>query len=101
MATILLPQQFYSLAANVGKSYFENLTGGKDATITVNNNGPAPINLVLTLVNAPVITYTIPPSNSLTLAVNLLLVAALLTSAAGAATGTIQISTSDFAFIFS
>ncbi|KHL94068.1 hypothetical protein QW71_19855 [Paenibacillus sp. IHB B 3415] len=93
---ILLPQQFYSLAANIGKSYFENLNGGANATITVNNNGPAPINLVVTRVNAPVITYVIPPTNSLTLEVALLLVAALQTTAAGAATGTIQIATSDF-----
>ncbi|MDY8022396.1 hypothetical protein ABEW60_04200 [Paenibacillus jamilae] len=93
---ILLPQQFYSLAANIGKSYFENLKGGANATITVNNNGPAPIDLVVTRVNAPVITYVIPPTNSLTLEVALLLVAALQTTAAGAATGTIQIATADF-----
>ncbi|MEK4236481.1 hypothetical protein [Paenibacillus sp. FSL H7-0714] len=94
--SILLPQQFYSLAANIGKSYFENLNGGANATITVNNNGPAPINLVVIRVNAPVITYVIPPTNSLTLEVALLLVAALQTTAAGAATGTIQIATADF-----
>ncbi|MEK5236702.1 hypothetical protein NST99_13520 [Paenibacillus sp. FSL L8-0470] len=94
--SILLPQQFYSLAANVGKSYFENLNGGANATITVNNNGPAPINLVVTRVNAPVITYVIPPTNSLTLEVALLLVAALQTTAVGPATGTIQIATADF-----
>ncbi|WP_438496709.1 hypothetical protein [Paenibacillus sp. IHBB 3054] len=94
--SILLPQQFYSLAANIGKSYFENLNNGANATITVNNNGPAPINLVVTRVNAPVITYVIPPTNSLTLEVALLLVAALQTTAAGAATGTIQIATADF-----
>ncbi|MEC0128546.1 hypothetical protein [Paenibacillus pabuli] len=92
---ILLPQQFYNLAAGVGKSYFENLLGGANATITVNNTGANPVNLVVTRVNAPVITYVIPPFNSITLEVALLLVAALQASA-GAVTGTIQIATSDF-----
>lgn len=93
---ILLPQQFYALAASVGKSYYENLAGGTNASITVNNNGPFPVDLVVTRVNAPVITYLIPAGNSLTLSVDLLLVAALLTTPAGASTGTIQIATSDF-----
>ncbi|MEK8215482.1 hypothetical protein [Paenibacillus sp. FSL L8-0463] len=92
---ILLPQQFYALRPNIGKSYYENLNGGANATITVNNNLPAPINLVVTRVNAPVITYEIPINNSLTLEVALLLVAALQTTD-GPAIGTIQIATSDF-----
>jgi hypothetical protein len=62
---ILLPQQFYSLNANVGKSYFENLTVGKNATVTVNNNSPTTIELVFTLVNASVLSYAIPPINSI------------------------------------
>ncbi|SEL06646.1 hypothetical protein [Paenibacillus sp. OK003] len=93
---ILLPQQIYSLAASVGESFYENLAGGTNASITVNNFGPAPVDLVVTRVNAPVITYMIPADNSLTLSVDLLLVAALLTTAAGASTGTIQIAISDF-----
>ncbi|WP_342415920.1 hypothetical protein NST83_24030 [Paenibacillus sp. FSL R10-2782] len=93
---ILLPQQNFTIAAGIGKSYFENLNGGANATITVNNNGPAPINLVVTRVNAPVITYVIPEFTSLTLEVALLLVAGLLTTAAGATFGTIQIATADF-----
>ncbi|WP_339240332.1 hypothetical protein MKX40_06660 [Paenibacillus sp. FSL R5-0517] len=93
---ILLPQQIYNLDPSVGKSYYEDLTGGTNASITVNNFGPFAVDLVVTRVNAPVITYLIPAGNSLTLSVDLLLVAALLTSAAGASTGTIQIATSDF-----
>ncbi|WP_410511474.1 hypothetical protein PaeBR_15465 [Paenibacillus sp. BR2-3] len=93
---ILLPQQFFNLAASVGKSYYEDLSGGVNATVTVQNNSGNPVSLVIYRVNAPVITYLIPAFNSLTLAVDLLLVAALLTSAAGAAFGTIQIATSDF-----
>jgi hypothetical protein len=92
---ILLPQQNFTIAASIGKSYYENLRGGANAAITVNNNGPSPIDLVVTLVNAPVITYTIPAFTSLTLEVALLLVAGLLTSAAGATFGTIQIATAD------
>lgn len=92
---ILLPQQIYALAASVGKSFYENLSGGINATVTVNNVGPAPINLVITRVNAPVVTYAIPAGNSLTLTVNALLVAGLLTTAAGAATGTIQVATAE------
>ncbi|MEK8127261.1 hypothetical protein WMW72_04975 [Paenibacillus filicis] len=92
---IVLPQQTFSIGPNIGKSYYENLNGGINATVTVNNNGPAPIDLVLTRVNAPVITYTIPASSSLTLAVARLLVAALLTGPVGTF-GTIQIATSDF-----
>ncbi len=93
---ILLPQQFYSLASGVGKSFFENLKGGNNATITVNNTGANPVDLVVTRVNAPVITYVIPAANSLTLEVALLLVAALQATPAGAVTGTIQIATADF-----
>ncbi|AIQ66031.1 hypothetical protein D3C81_134810 [compost metagenome] len=93
---ILLPQQFFNLAAGTGKSYYENLTGGINAAVTVQNNSTFPVNLVITRVNAPVITYTIPAGNSLTLSVNLLLVAALLATAAGPVFGFIQVATSDF-----
>lgn len=93
---IVLPQQFFNLAPNVGKSYYENLTGGINAAVTVNNNSAFPVQLVLTRVNAPVITYVIPALNSLTLSVHALLVAALLSTPAGAVFGTIEISTSDF-----
>lgn len=92
---ILLPQQFFNLAAGVGKSYYENLAGGINAAVTVQNNSANPVDLVITRVNAPVVTYTIPAFNSLTLNVNLLLVAALLASG-GATFGYIQIATSDF-----
>lgn len=92
---ILLPQQFFDLAANVGKSYYENLAGGINAAVTVQNNSTNPVSLVITRVDAPVITYVIPAFNSLTLSVNLLLVAALLTGA-GAAFGTIEVATSNF-----
>ncbi|AKG36703.1 hypothetical protein [Paenibacillus durus] len=93
---ILLPQQFFNLPAGVGKSFYENLTGGINAAVTVQNNSTFPVDLVLFSVNAPVITYTIPALNSLTIAVNRLLVAALRASAAGAVFGTIQVATSDF-----
>ncbi|MBY9077808.1 hypothetical protein KIH86_29015 [Paenibacillus sp. HN-1] len=93
---ILLPQQFFNLATGVGKSYYENLAGGINAAVTVQNNSTFPVNLVITRVDAPVITYTIPAGNSLTLSVKLLLVAALLATAAGPVFGFIQIATSDF-----
>jgi len=79
-----------------GYSYYENLAGGTNASITVNNFGPFSVDLVVTRVNAPVITYMIPAGDSLTLSVDLLLVVALLTTPAGASTSTIQIATSDF-----
>lgn len=91
---ILLPRQNFFIEPHIGKSYFEDLQGGHNATVTVNNNGPAPISLVLTRVNAPVITYLIPAFTSLTVGVGLLLVAALLTGAQ-ATFGTIQIATAD------
>jgi hypothetical protein len=90
--SILLPQQEFSIPPGVGKSYYEDLTGGKNASVTVNNFGPAPVDLVLTRVNAPVITYVIPAGSSLTLVVNLLLVAALLNHGPGFANGTIQVA---------
>jgi len=93
---ILLPQQFFSLAPVIGKSYYEDLTGGTNATVTVQNNSAFPVDLVITRVNAPVITYSVPAFQSLTLAVDLLLVAALLSTVAGTTFGTIQIATSDF-----
>lgn len=62
----------------------------------MNNTGANPVDLVVTRVNAPVITYVIPAGNSLTLEVALLLVAALQATPVGAVTGTIQIATSDF-----
>lgn len=93
---ILLPQQTYTLAANVGRSYYENLAGGINASVTVNNVGPASINLVITRVDAPTVTYAIPAGNGLTITVNGLLVAGLLTTALGAATGTIQVAIAEF-----
>ncbi|MBW4080911.1 hypothetical protein [Paenibacillus sp. S150] len=93
---ILLPQQFFNLAPSVGKSYYENLAGGINAAVTVNNNSTFPVDLVIYRVNAAVVTYIIPAQNSLTLSVNDLLVAALLSSAAGPAFGTIEVATSDF-----
>lgn len=93
---ILLPQQFFALGPGIGKSFFEDLTGGTNATITVSNFAFLPVELVVTRVNAPVITYSIPGNNSLTLAVDLLLVAALLAPPGGIVTGSIQIATSDF-----
>jgi hypothetical protein len=93
---ILLPQQFFNLAAGVGKSYYENLSGGINAAVTVQNYSANPVDLVITRVNAPVVTYTIPAFNSLTLNVSLLLVAALLAPAIGPTSGSIQIATSDF-----
>jgi hypothetical protein len=93
---IVLPQQFFNLVPIVGKSYYENLAGGINAAVTVNNNSGFPVELVITRVNAPVITYTIPAFNSLTLQVHALLVAALLSTPAGTTFGFIEISTSDF-----
>ncbi|MBP2001893.1 hypothetical protein J2Z69_002949 [Paenibacillus shirakamiensis] len=92
---ILLPNQIFNLGPNVGKSFFEDLTGGRDATVTVNNTGAVPVSLVLTRVNAPVITYVIPPQNSLTLAVHRLLVAAIL-AGTGPSSGSIEIASTDF-----
>lgn len=93
---ILLPEQFFSLAPGVGKSYYENLSGGINAAVTVQNNSAFPVDLVIARVNAPVITYTIPAFNSLTLGVTALLYAALQASPAGTVFGTIQVATSDF-----
>lgn len=93
---IVLPLQYFNLAPVIGKSYYENLAGGINVAVTVNNNSNFPVDLVITRVNAPVITYTIPAFNSLTLAVHALLVAALLSTPAGTTFGTIEISTSDF-----
>ncbi|MNI72655.1 hypothetical protein D3C73_1286090 [compost metagenome] len=95
MMAVVLPIQYFNLGPNVGKSYYENLAGGINAAVTVNNNSANPVSLVITRVNAPVITYEIPAFNSLTLAVHLLLVAALLTGA-GAAFGTIEITSAEF-----
>lgn len=93
---ILLPQQFFNLAAGVGKSYYENLAGGINAAVTVQNDSAFPVELVLTRVNAPVVTYVIPAFNSLTIGVHLLLVAALLASPAGPVFGFIQVASADF-----
>ncbi|WP_342565955.1 hypothetical protein NST84_12910 [Paenibacillus sp. FSL R7-0345] len=93
---ILLPQQYFNLPAGVGKSYYENLNGGANAAVTVQNNSAFPVDLVLYAVNAPIVTYTIPPFDSLTIQLAHLLVAALRSTAAGATFGYIQIATSDF-----
>lgn len=90
---ILLPEQIYTLAPNVGKSFYENLTGGQNASVIVNNLSDGPVALVLTRVNEPVTTYVIPGFNSLSLTVDRLLVAALLTGAV-ASFGTIQVTAS-------
>lgn len=91
---VLLPLQIFSLAPNVGKSFYEDLTGGVDAAVTVNNLSGFDVALVITSVNAPVVTYVIPGNNSLTLVVPRLLVAALLTGSVPAF-GTIQIVTAE------
>ncbi|MFC4100680.1 hypothetical protein [Paenibacillus xanthanilyticus] len=93
---ILLPQQFFNLAAGVGKSYYEDLTGGKNASVTVQNNSAFAVELVLTRANAPVISYAIPAFNSLTVVTHGLLVAALLANGGGATFGYIQVATADF-----
>ncbi|WP_434752467.1 hypothetical protein [Paenibacillus amylolyticus] len=89
---ILLPIQFYSLAAGVGKSFYENLSGGANASVTVNNFGPAPVSLVITRVNAPVVTYVIPANSSLSITASLVLVFALLANQGGDASGTIEVA---------
>ncbi|ANS74296.1 hypothetical protein AWM70_06610 [Paenibacillus yonginensis] len=93
---ILLPLQTFNIGPGIGKSYFEDLLGGTDATVTVNNLGAAPVDLVLYPVNSPVLTYTVPAGTSLTIGVGLLLVAGLLTGPAAGTVGTIQIATTDF-----
>ncbi|MBY0115087.1 hypothetical protein MHB43_07010 [Paenibacillus sp. FSL H8-0317] len=92
---ILLPQQFYNLPAGVGKSYYENLAGGTNASATVNNFGPFPVSLVITRVNAPVVTYVVPVNSSLTISAGGVLVFALLANLGGAASGTIQFAVGD------
>ncbi|WP_426334270.1 hypothetical protein ACN9MH_06730 [Paenibacillus silvae] len=89
---ILLPLQFYNLAAGVGKSYYENLNGGVNASVTVNNTGPAAVSLVITLVDAPVLTYVIPANNSLSISAGAVLVFALIANQGGDATGTIEVT---------
>lgn len=91
---ILLPIQFYNLPAGVGKSYYENLSGGANASVTVNNNGPFPVSLVITRVNAPVVTYVVPVNSSLSITASQVLVFALLANQGGAASGTIEVALS-------
>ncbi|UQZ36440.1 hypothetical protein C2I18_24640 [Paenibacillus sp. PK3_47] len=93
---ILLAEQFFNLGPSVGKSYYENLNGILNASVTVNNNSGFPVNLVIYRINAPTVSYEIPALNSLTLTISAILVAALLSTAAGAVFGTIQVATSDF-----
>ncbi|SDC91115.1 hypothetical protein SAMN02799630_01695 [Paenibacillus sp. UNCCL117] len=87
---ILLPIENYNLNPNVSKSYYEDLRGGTNASVTVNNDGFNPVSLIIVRVNQPVIIYEIPAFNSLTLSVNLLLLAGLVTGAGGTF-GTIQV----------
>jgi len=93
---ILLPLQYYNLPAGVGKSYYENLSGGTNASVTVNNYGPFPVSLVITRVNAPVVTYVVPVNSSLTITASAVLVFALQANLGGAASGTIQFAVADF-----
>ncbi|MDQ0170352.1 hypothetical protein [Paenibacillus tundrae] len=93
---ILLPIQYYNLPAGVGKSYYENLAGGSNATVTVNNNGPFPVSLVITRVNEPIVTYVVPVNSSLTIGAGHVLVFALLANNGGPASGTIQFAVADF-----
>jgi hypothetical protein len=81
---------------NVGKSYYESPRGGTHAVVTVFNSSGFTFNVVLTLANQGVVSYPVPSNNSLALEVNGLLVVAILSSAAGAATGEIDIILPDF-----
>lgn len=92
MTAVTLPAETFNLPPVVGKSFYEDLTGGTDAAITVQNNSTFPVELVVTRVNAPVVTYVVPGLNSLTISVRRLLVAALKSTPAGTTFGTIQIT---------
>ena len=61
----------------------------------MNNFGPFPVSLVITRVNAPVVSYVFPVNSSLTISAGGVLVFALLANLGGAASGTIQFAVGD------
>ncbi|PWW45271.1 MULTISPECIES: hypothetical protein [Paenibacillus] len=84
----------HNLPAGVGKSFYENLSGGANATVAVNNFGPAAVSLVITRVDAPVVTYVIPVNSGLIITASGVLVFALLANQGGDAVGTIEVTLS-------
>ncbi|MFB9326677.1 hypothetical protein ACFFSY_12200 [Paenibacillus aurantiacus] len=92
MAAILLPQQVFNVPAGVSKSYFENLTGPVNASVTVQNNSTFSVTLILTHANGPTINYVIPAAQSLTVVVPGLLLAGLFSNGGGATFGYIQVA---------
>ncbi|OMF81751.1 hypothetical protein [Paenibacillus glucanolyticus] len=88
---ILLPEQIFSLAPSVGKSFYEH-QAGVDASVTISNFSDEPISLVITRVGAPALTYVIEAHDQRVFSIELLQMAALLTGSS-AAYGTIVVAT--------
>lgn len=90
----ILPQMF-NLPVSESKTYYEDLSSGKNATINVLNLSPNPVDLVVTRANADTSTYTISGFNSRSLSVDQLLSVSLSSSEDGPAFGGILITTLD------
>ncbi|GAB6927582.1 hypothetical protein JCM10914A_15650 [Paenibacillus sp. JCM 10914] len=91
--TSLLPQQIFSLAPNVGKTFYEN-AAGIHAHVSVNNFSDVPISLVITRLGATPMTRVIPRQTQQIVSVRSLQIVALLTGSSPAF-GTIYVATMD------
>lgn len=90
---ILLPEQVFSLAPSVGKTFYEN-QAGVNASVTISNFSDEPISLVITRVGAPAVTYVIGGQDRRVFGIELLQIAALLTGSS-AAYGTIHVAATE------
>lgn len=90
----ILPEVFYLPAAE-SKTYYEDLTGGKDATVNVLNLSRHPVELVISSSGAPDATYTISGFNSRSVSVDLLVKVVLSSTVAGPAFGGLLITSLD------
>ncbi|WP_422656711.1 hypothetical protein ACK8P5_13055 [Paenibacillus sp. EC2-1] len=87
----IIPELFY-LPAGETKTYYEDMSTGKNATINILNLSPHPVELIVSSAEAEDATYTISGFNSRSLSVELLTKVELSSSAEGAAFGGLLIS---------
>lgn len=87
----ILPELFYLPVAE-SKTYYEDLSGGKDATINILNLSRHPVELVVSSSGVADATYTISGFNSRSVSVDLLLKVMLTSTVAGPAFGGLLIT---------
>ncbi|WP_151734666.1 hypothetical protein [Paenibacillus tengchongensis] len=95
--SVLLQQQPFTLDPLSGSSYYEDLTGGSTAAVTVINNFITTVRVEVLIVNRGIVNYLVPAFQSLTLKASPVLYVGLFnTDPVNPATGFLTVATSVF-----